>query len=111
MGGGSFIGEFEQVVLLAVARLDDAYGMTVRREIERQTSRDVSIGSVYITLDRLLAKGYVAERPGEPTPTRGGRTRRVFTLTKAGAAVLETARSIQEAMWRGVNLKAATRRR
>ena len=111
MGGGSFIGEFEQVVLLAVARLDDAYGMTVRREIEHQTSRDVSIGSVYITLDRLLAKGYVAERPGDPTPTRGGRTRRVFTLTKAGAAVLEKARSIQEAMWRGVNLKAATRRR
>jgi DNA-binding PadR family transcriptional regulator len=111
MGGGSFIGEFEQVVLLAVARLDDAYGMTVRREIERQTGRDVSIGSVYITLDRLLAKGYVAEHPGDPTPTRGGRSRRLFTLTKAGAAVLETARATQEAMWRGVNLKAATRRR
>ena len=111
MGGGSFIGEFEQVVLLAVARLDDAYGMTVRREIERQTGRDVSIGSVYITLDRLLSKGYVAEHAGSPTPTRGGRSRRIFTLTKAGASVLETARAIQEAMWRGVNLKAATRRR
>lgn len=111
MGGGSFIGEFEQVVLLAVARLDEAYGMTVRREIERQTGRDVSIGSVYITLDRLLSKGYLAEYAGDPTPTRGGRARRMFTLTKAGASVLETARSVQEAMWRGVNLKAATRRR
>lgn len=72
MGGGSFIGEFEQVVLLAVARLDEAYGMTVRREIERQTGRDVSIGSVYITLDRLLAKGYVADHPGDPTPPVAG---------------------------------------
>lgn len=111
MGGGSFIGEFEQVVLLAVARLDEAYGMTVRREIERQTGRDVSIGSVYITLDRLHGKGYLAERPGEPTPTRGGRSRRVFTLTKDGKAVLEAARAVQDAMWRGVNLDAATRRR
>lgn len=111
MGGKSFIGEFEQVVLLAVARLDDAYGMTVRREIERQTGRDVSIGSVYITLDRLLEKGYVVERTAGPTPVRGGRSRRTFTLTKDGASVLETARAIQEAMWRGVNLDAATRRR
>ncbi len=111
MGGGSFIGEFEQVVLLAVARLDEAYGMTVRREIERQTGRDVSIGSVYITLDRLLGKGYLSERPGDPTPTRGGRSRRVFTLTKAGKVVLEAARAVQDAMWNGVNLDAATRRR
>ena len=111
MGGGSFIGEFEQVVLLAVARLDEAYGMTVRREIERQTGRDVSIGSVYITLDRLLGKGFLAERAGDPTPTRGGRTRRVFTLTKSGKSVLEAARAIQDAMWSGVNLDAATRRR
>lgn len=111
MGGGSFIGEFEQVVLLAVARLDEAYGMTVRREIERRTGRDVSIGSVYITLDRLLGKGYLAEHAGDPTPTRGGRARRLFTLTKAGAAMLEATRASQEAMWRGVNLEAATRRR
>lgn len=105
MGGGSFLGEFEQLVLLAVGRLDDAYGMTVRREIEARTGRSVSIGSVYITIDRLLAKGYLDEGTALPEPRRGGKARRVFRLTESGIAALETARQAQTQMWKGLILK------
>jgi len=68
-----YLGEFEHIVLLAVLRLSDqAYGVTVLREIAARTRREVSIGAVYATLDRLEAKGYVQSRTGDPTPERGG---------------------------------------
>ena len=70
----STLGEFEHVVLLAILRLgDDAYAVTMRDEILRCTGRDVSRGSVYITLDRLETKGYLRSRLADPTPERGGR--------------------------------------
>jgi PadR family transcriptional regulator PadR len=66
-------------------RLDqNAYAMTVRREIEQCTGRDISIGAVYATLDRLESKGFVTSFTGEPTPERGGRTKRVFRVEAAG---------------------------
>jgi PadR family transcriptional regulator PadR len=105
MGGGSFLGEFEQLVLLAVGRLDDAYGMTVRREIEARTGRSVSIGSVYITIDRLLGKEYLEERTAIPEPRRGGKARRLFRLTAAGIEALKTSRQAQAQMWKGLVLK------
>ena len=90
MGKGEFLGEFEQIVLLAVMRLeDDAYGMTVRKEIEDRTGRDVSIGAVYATLDRLEVKGLVRSRVGEPTQARGGRAKRCFVVTPAGVSAVE----------------------
>ena len=85
MGRGDYLGEFEHIVLLALMRLgDDAYGVTVRREIERRTHRDVSIGAVYATLDRMEAKHLVTSRVGEPTASRGGRAKRHFQITKLG---------------------------
>ena len=73
MSGRDFLGEFEHIVMLAVLRLGDrAYGVTVRQEIEFRTKREVSIGAVYATLDRLEAKGYVKSSLGDPTPERGG---------------------------------------
>jgi PadR family transcriptional regulator PadR len=79
------MGEFEQLVLLALVRLGpDAYGATIRREIEARTGRELSISAVYITLDRLETKGFVASRVGEPTPQRGGRRRKHFALLPAG---------------------------
>lgn len=99
------VGEFEQLVLLAVARLgEDGYGMTVRREIERRTGRAASIGAVYATLDRLERKGYVAARTGEPTPKRGGRARRYYRLEAAGAENLLVARRNLDRMWEDVDL-------
>jgi len=83
---GESLGEFEHLVLLAVLRLGaEAYGMRVRREIAERTDRDVSIGAVYATLDRMEAKGLVKSEMGPSTPERGGRAKRSFRLTGAGA--------------------------
>jgi DNA-binding PadR family transcriptional regulator len=83
------LGEFEQIVLLALARLgDDAYGATIRREIESRTGRDLAISAVYVTLDRLERKGLVRSRIGEPTPMRGGRRRKHVKLLPAGRRAL-----------------------
>jgi PadR family transcriptional regulator PadR len=97
MSGRDYLGEFEHVIMLALLRLDDrAYGVTVRQEIEFRTKREVSIGAVYATLDRLEAKGYVKSRLGEPTPERGGRSKRFFRVTAKGvAAVNRTHRAVQ----------------
>jgi DNA-binding PadR family transcriptional regulator len=100
-------GEFEQIVLLAIARLrGDGYGMTIRREIERRTGRPVSIGAVYATLDRLERKGWIGSREGEATPRRGGRAKRHFQLEAAGVEALVTARWMLERMWEDVELDA-----
>jgi DNA-binding PadR family transcriptional regulator len=83
------LGEFEAMVLLALARLGpDAYGATIRREIETRTGRTLAISAVYVTLDRLEAKGYVRSRIGDPTPQRGGRRRKHYALLAAGRRVL-----------------------
>jgi PadR family transcriptional regulator, regulatory protein PadR len=97
------VGEFEQLVLLALLRLgNDAYGMEARREIEARTGREVSIGALYTALDRLERKGFVAHRVGEPTPERGGRARKHFRVLPAGAAALERARAPLDLMWDGL---------
>ena len=108
MGKGDFLGEFEQVVLLAVAQLEGkGYGVSVRREIERRTRREVTVGSVYATLTRLEEKGLVASWESDPTPTRGGRARRHFRLEPAGARALAETRGMMERMWRGLELGTA----
>jgi DNA-binding PadR family transcriptional regulator len=90
------LGGFEYVVMLGLLRLDaNAYGVTVRQEIEARTGREVSIGAVYATLDRLETKGYVKSRLGDPTPERGGRSKRFFRVTPKGiAAVNRTHRTL-----------------
>jgi PadR family transcriptional regulator, regulatory protein PadR len=89
------LGALEHIVLLAVMRLgSDAYGMTVRREIEHATGRDVSIGAVYATLVRLEAKGFVTSHTGEPTAERGGRAKRHFRMTAEGKAALKSTHAI-----------------
>jgi PadR family transcriptional regulator, regulatory protein PadR len=97
MSGRDFLGEFEHIIILALMRLDDrAYGVTVRQEIELRTKREVSIGAVYATLDRLETKGYVKSYRGDPTPERGGRSKRFFRVTAKGvAAVNRTQRALQ----------------
>ncbi len=105
MAKGQFLGEFEQVVLLAVHRLgDDAYGVTVRREITERVGRQVSIGAVYATVNRLSDKGYLESYGTDPVPIRGGRARRNFRLTARGAIALQATRDMLGAMWEGVDL-------
>jgi len=105
MSGRDYLGEFEHIIVLALLRLADrAYGVTVRQEIEYRIKREVSIGAVYATLDRLETKGYVRSHRGDPTPERGGRSKRFFRVTPKGmAAVNRTHRAIQS-MTAGLDL-------
>jgi PadR family transcriptional regulator PadR len=97
------LGEFEQSVLLAIVHLkDDAYGVTIRREIESRTGRSIAVGALYTALERLERKGYVRSVASDPTPQRGGRSKRHFTLLAAGAAALERSRETMQRMWAGV---------
>lgn len=96
----SYLGEFEQIVLLALVRLrNNAYGMTIRQEIEARAHRVVSIGAVYTTLERLEEKGLVSSRKGEATAQRGGRAKRYFKIEAPGIRALDEARSAQDRMW------------
>ena len=103
MGERDFLGEFEHIVILALLRLDSrAYGVTVRQEIERRTEREVSIGAVYATLDRLERKGYVKSHRGDPTPERGGRSKRFFRVTGTGAEALSRTHRALRSMSEGL---------
>lgn len=85
------MGQLEHLVLLTLKRLgDEAYGMTVRRELGGAVGRPVAAGSVYVVLGRLEKKGLVRSRRGLPTPARGGRAKRFFVLTHSGQSVLES---------------------
>jgi PadR family transcriptional regulator PadR len=107
MGRAGYLGDFEQIVLLAAARLgEEAYGMAIRREIEARTSRSAAIGAVYATLDRLESKGFVRSVDDES----GGRARRFFEVTRAGIEALEASREMQRRMWAGLTLRRAGKR-
>jgi len=96
-------GSFEQLVLLAVLRLgDNAYGMTVRRELELRTTQPVSLGAVYTTLERLENKGYLNSRATAGGPEREGRARRVFTVDGSGVEALRRALDVLDRMRAGL---------
>jgi PadR family transcriptional regulator PadR len=100
-----YLGGFEHIVMLALLRLTDrAYGVTVRQEIEARTSREVSIGAIYATLDRLEAKGFVKSHLGEPTPERGGRSKRFFHVTAKGVAAVNRTHGEIESLVEGLKL-------
>jgi DNA-binding PadR family transcriptional regulator len=83
------IGDFEQLVLFALVRLGaDAYGVTIRGEIEKRTGRAISAGALYTALDRMERRGLVASRLGDPTAQRGGKRKRLYTLQPAGERAL-----------------------
>jgi DNA-binding PadR family transcriptional regulator len=100
-----WLGEFEQVVLFAVAQVDDAYGASVREEIERRTGREVSAGAIYTTLERLEARGLVMSWWGDPTAERGGKRKRHFKLRPAGREALTRSWQAMRAMARGFDPK------
>jgi DNA-binding PadR family transcriptional regulator len=105
-----YLSEFELHVLLAVSRLgDDAYGGSIRREIEDRSTRRVWIGPLYATLAKLDDHGLVAARLGEPLPVRGGRSRRYYRLTAAGARAVRDSLAMLDRMRAGVRLRAEPR--
>jgi DNA-binding PadR family transcriptional regulator len=108
MNGREYLGEFEQIVLLAVLRVHgEAYGVPIRREIERRAHRAVTIGALYRTLDRLEAKGFVSSRMSDPTPERGGRSKRIFRVEAVGLRALRQTQKALTVMWDGLDLGKA----
>src|ERR671937_695187 len=103
------IGDFEQLILFALVRLGaDAYGVTIRREIESRTNRTISPGALYTALDRLEKRGLVTSRLGDPTPERGGKRKRLYTLQPAGERVLARVYESLRLMASGVSARLRT---
>jgi PadR family transcriptional regulator PadR len=101
-----YLGEFEQIVLLALLRLgENAYGVPIRQEIQLRTKRAVSVGALYSTLDRLEAKGYVASWFAEPTPERGGRSKRYFRVEPLGLKAIKRSQKVLAMMLEGIDLQ------
>ena len=104
------LGEFEQVVLLAILRLgEDAYGVTIRAEIADCTDREPAPGALYTTLDRLEEKGLVTSRLGDPTPVRGGRAKRYFEVTPSGRTAVARAQRAYQRLLKGLHLPEVAR--
>lgn len=103
MAARGFLGNFELMVMLALLRLgEEAYGVPISREIERHVGREVALGSVYATLERLEEKGLVSSTLGDPTAERGGRAKRYFEVTARGLCeVRDTQRAFTQ-LWRGI---------
>jgi PadR family transcriptional regulator PadR len=94
------LGEFEEVVMLTVGILyGEAYGVSIKKEIETRLSRSVSVGALQTALKRLEDKGYLKSHEGETTQERAGRPKRYFTLTALGKRALEYSKSTREKLW------------
>ena len=103
MASREFLGGFELLVLLALIGLgDEAYGVPISQAIEESSGRDVALGSVYLTLDRLEAKGFVSSKLGEPTAVRGGRAKTYFRITAKGLREVRQAQRTLITLWQGV---------
>ncbi|HEY2914284.1 MAG TPA: PadR family transcriptional regulator [Candidatus Angelobacter sp.] len=99
----SYLGDFELMVLLALMQLgDDAYGLPISREIEEQSGREVALGSVYATLERLEGRGLVSSYLGKPTAERGGKAKRYFRVTSNGLRKARETRHALMKLWRGL---------
>ena len=96
----TLITRTEEMLLLVVCKLqDDAFGLSIRVEVEAITGKRYSVGGIYVPLDRLVRKGFLKTEDGRPTPERMGRPRRLYKITPAGMAMLREARRVHEAMW------------
>lgn len=100
---GEKLGEFEEIVLLCICILyDDAYGLAIAREIEKRTKRNVTLSSVHKTLMRMEQKGYVTSGMGGANDSRGGRRKRLFSITNSGKEVIREAHEQRQQMWRAI---------
>ena len=105
------LGEFEQLILLAILRLrDDAYGVTIRAELAERAGRTVAPGALYTTLERLEIKGLIASRMSDPTPQRGGRAKRHVTVTAEGMEALTRSVQAYQRLLDGLKLRIPTTR-
>ena len=95
-----YLGEFEEIVLLSVASLNgEAYGVNILHEIVEQTKRSLRLNQVHASLQRLQDKGMIDSKMGDPTPQRGGRRKRMFTITAYGQNTLQEIQAVRSAFW------------
>ena len=98
--GKEYLGEFEELILTLVAALqDDAYGAAIADEIEKKLKREITLSAVHVTLYRLEDKGYIKSKMGGATNERGGRRKRIFTITSAGMAMLKAMQDSRMTLW------------
>lgn len=104
MSPREFLGELEEMVLLAILRIGaGAYGASIVRELDEKAGRRVPRGSVYVALDRLESKDLIVSRAGERTPQRGGRAPRLVTVTRAGMAALRQSQGVRARLMGGLD--------
>lgn len=97
---GTYLGEFEELILLTVALLDDnAYGVAIQNELKKKAGRQVAISAIHSALNRLANKGFVESGLGDATPERGGKRKRLFKVTAFGIKSLEQAKELRESYW------------
>lgn len=97
---GTYLGEFEELVLLTIGVLyDEAYGVAIKKEMEEQLDRTVSIGAVHASVNRLEEKGFLASRFGDPTRERGGKRKKFYRVTTEGQQALQEARHMRQKLW------------
>ena len=103
-----FLGEFEQFILLAILKLgENAYGSTIRQLLADTIQRDVTIGALYTTLERLEKKGLLESKMGEATAERGGRAKKYFKVSAQGQSALKRSKHALHSMWQGVTIKSS----
>ena len=103
MSKRGYLGNFELMVMLVLVRLGEkAYGVPIAHEIEAKSGREVSLGSIYATLDRLETKGLVCSQVGEPTPERGGRAKKYFSVTAKGMREVRETQRVLKQLWQGL---------
>jgi DNA-binding PadR family transcriptional regulator len=101
---GDRLGEFEELTLLAVKAVDPpVYGVPVQQYVERATGRNVAMGAVYAALERLERKGFVRSAMSEPSPERGGKSKRLYAVTPAGMQTLREIRRVRDRIWRAID--------
>lgn len=100
---GDRLGEFEELTLLAVKAVEGpAYGVPVQQFVEKSTGRNVAMGAVYAALERLERKGYVRSAMSDPSPERGGKSKRVYDVTPEGMQTLREIKRVRERIWRAI---------
>jgi len=99
----SILTRLEEVILIAIWKLDDnAYGVTINKQVSELFKKKYSMGALYFSLDQLVRKGYVSKSAGNPTPERGGRSKTYYRLTQEGKVALHEVRKHQELLWEGI---------
>ncbi|MFC1492771.1 PadR family transcriptional regulator [candidate division KSB1 bacterium] len=94
------ISKTEELILLTVWRLqEDAYGVTIRKYLQEVTGKTISIGGIYVPLDRLVRKGYLKSFQSDPTAERGGMSKRMYTLTESGLETLNASKKVHDTLW------------